>query len=217
MVSNHRTYAPATALGSNFDFGIETALVKLSPEASQGLESIGADGLTSAGIPMPMVRFLIRKGFGDRLDFSVTGLTTKFLNRFFTDLPFSFTSVGAGIKGTLFAPEEGPHISIEMNYNWLSVSYVDIHSLMPAIRISRKLGIVDPYLGVAAAYYLGKLTYTIDLPSPLLDQTIQERANAWSANTFIGLSLQVGFSFAFEMGYDFKKSPWLATRFGFAF
>ncbi|MEK7692079.1 MAG: hypothetical protein AAB425_13780, partial [Bdellovibrionota bacterium] len=133
ILTNHRPYQPATALGLfGLEFGIEATLVHLPDTFMSSFSDLGSTSVSSGGsssarrnplvaaasstenpIPsLPMARFHLHKGFGSIFDAGFSGL-------YFS----SISILGGDLKATFYEPEEGPTLAVRLNYSRTTLDF----------------------------------------------------------------------------------------------
>jgi hypothetical protein len=211
QLAAHRAMAPANSLneGAAFDFGTEVTLMKLGTEAGQDIF-----GGTGDGVSLPIVRLQVRKGFGGRAEFSLSGITTDLLNQVIP-LPINIINLGGGFKVTLYDPKEGPTLGASVNYSFFRLPdfFLTMHTISSRLLISRKIGVVIPYGGFGTRVTYGRAVYPVTAGPFSAEFTTD--AYALSFDFFVGVYLNFAASLALEMAWASTGSPWIGVKIGF--
>ncbi len=238
---DHRSFEPATPLGTavGMDLGVSLALFKPPASLSVALENTFSNVLSGSSsanfsdmnqLVFPSLRLQLHKGIGNRVDIGISALP---LVKSIPGIGGSYF-YGAEIKACLFRPEEGPTISARVSYNinYLQVNAIEVstNTITPSILISRKMGFADPYLGMSLQYATGSLKMSLSpsslpgayasllsgLPQVVLTQT----GRSYAGNFFGGVSFKfpyVGINLVLEGAYNTANMNYVGTKIGFAF
>ncbi|MBL7715221.1 MAG: hypothetical protein JNL01_07100 [Bdellovibrionales bacterium] len=176
--TNHRAYEPATSLGAviGLDIGFDLALIRVSSDFQNLMTAVGAAGVPNT---LPLPRINLHKGLPGRVDLG------------FSWVGYQGNSV-YGIEAK-FTPLEGPAvpaIAIRGAYTFSKIYFMDTGTFTFDALISKKLAIIDPYLGFGYIYYSGNL---IVPTGQSLAPTISAASSGGTGRFFIGLPLKLGF------------------------
>ena len=202
IILNHRSYEPATPLGTTagVDLGVEVTLVQMPTSLTSELAT---EGYNVTFPPfLPSAKYLnFHKGISDRTDVGLS--VVSFQNNLVW---------GADVKMVVFQPEEGPTWALRLSYNSISLPVGTISETVvvnqitatasaslkinavtwtPQILISKKFEFADPYIGIGYQLISGSinLTTTSNLPIPNLNESISGKGGSFIS--FLGLSLRV--------------------------
>lgn len=235
IVLNHRSYEPATPLGTSpgIDLGVDVTLVQLPSTLLQGIPQAGTVTLPPI---FPEARMLnLHKGLTDSIDIGAS---------YFSYL--GITLWGADLKVVLANPEEGLTWAIRLGYASaylpLGATQQDLNydgyslplslsmnlkttTWTPQLLISRKLDFADPYMGVGYAFVTGSINFDVNtslsIPKGItLPQIPSASASGGAFFAFLGLSLRMpilGLRMTLEGAYSPLGYNALGTKVGFGF
>jgi hypothetical protein len=178
----HRPYQGASIMGGtqensgNFEFGLETTLVKFSPIIFDAMVADGFSQSAPADIPgLPMIKFHMGLALASKYQINLSTLY----------YPGNYV-IGADFQSILWDTGEGPLVSGRLSYNYadLPLAYTAFSTWSPAIIVGRPMSFADPYIGAQYYYMTGKLQITVDQPPfPVTKVTTGGKSDSWSAFT----------------------------------
>jgi hypothetical protein len=216
---DHRAYDPATPNGNKFDLGLEVTLLKF-PSSIASLLGFNFPFLAAA-------KLHVRRGITERVDIGVSGL---YLPPFAFLQNISIFNLGGDIKGIVWLQPEGPTVAIRVSYSYFSLSYpmfgvapftsildTYTHTITPQILMSKKMGIVDPYVGVGYQIVLGGVASTTSLGTTVLAY-LPFSSSAGGVLSFIGIKMDFKImTLVLEGEYGQNDTPALGMKLGFNF
>jgi hypothetical protein len=211
----HRPYSGATSIGKygSFDFLVEGTLVKLGPGLINALNQDGIAGTPPAIPAVPIAKISIRKSFGDRVDFGVSGLYYR-----------AQLLVGGDLKIVLHDAEEGPSFAFRLGYTYAEVPYAYIKNcstLSPELVMSQSLGFAEPYIGIGGRYIEGTISVPFQGVAPLFpDFTVEKSGHAETAYAFTGVFFRIfspGLRLGMEGTFDVSGYSTIGGVFGIGF
>jgi hypothetical protein len=238
LTMDHRSYEPATPLGTalGLSLGLEVTAVQPPAELNDAINSMnGATGSSgSANIPIiPSAKFHLHKGLGQFVDVGFSflppvGSIPQIQGSFF---------FGAELKIVLLEQEEGLTWAVRTSYNINKLRYQDTGqdisirttTITPQFIISKKLLFADPYIGMATQFTSGTLDASFSIPVPEIPAELAEYIPSLSAKKeakgfglycFGGIDIRppaTGLKFTLEGAYSPYGLNSLGTKIGFAF
>ena len=232
---NHRSYRPATSLGSTgLLTGLEVTLQKFPESFNEALTTAGVgSGLTSSLPALPALKLHLRKGMGPLVEGGLSGIYAK-----------GIYWLGGDLKVTVYQPSEGVTAAVQMGYNMLFVdpsSYgvggipLTIGSISmgtvtprfkaqtyaPRLILSRDLGVADPYIGAGYEWSTGSIEVPLKVPELSIDRTLSTPTYVTTnPHIFVGLGLNftpIPIRWSFAMTYSQAGSHGMGTVFSFGF
>ncbi len=229
LAMDHRSYEPATALGTavGIAMGIEVTLVQPPTSLGAALGSLASPGGGSSTVAVPILpstKFHMSKGFGSSVDIGISFLPPV------STLPLIGGSlfIGGDIKWVVYSQEEGPTWAVRASYNMNNLTYkisgqtltVNTNTVSPQILISKKLTFADPYIGLGLQYSFGSLSIPNPLSALIGPASFSAKGSAIGAVFFCGVDIKVpnaGLRITIEGEYSPIGLNSLGTKIGFGF
>lgn len=185
VASQHRAYAPATALGVvlGIDVGLDVTYLSLPSEFASALAL--ASGQSTSQLPSGLVmpKLNIHKGLPLGID---VGGTFMSLSSGGTKV---FSSYGGDIKYSIINNAAMPAVAVRAAYSSNTVYFLDTTALTFDVLVSKNLVLIDPYLGAGLERWSGD----INVPStiPQLPAGVSTEASGTAFRVYGGLQLKL--------------------------
>ncbi|MBC7693651.1 MAG: hypothetical protein H7222_17935 [Methylotenera sp.] len=207
--TDHRSYEPATALGSysviGLDFGVDITAAKLPKEFNDAIKLAGVKNFTLQVLPIP--RLHLHKSIGKWLGVGVSYIGYQ-----------NYKIYGGDAKVTFFEPEEGPTFAFRLAYSTSRIGFVQTKTWNPQLVMSRRLVFADPYLGIGYQTSTGKIQIPISYGGYAAEINAAGSARSFIAYSGIQFTLPtIGLQLTLEGDYSAAGIHTLGTKVGFSF
>lgn len=184
--TDHRAYMPASSLSwaIGLDVGVEATAVRLSQNFKSTLSTVSGQDLSAVPGYLPVPRLNLHKGlpFGLEVGMSYIGYSDK-LKVIGGDVKWSF------LDGVKVSPVSAAlRLSLTSEKLW----YIRGTTWQPDLLISKRLFIIEPYLGSGLQFWSGHLDIPTNLPaSSGLPASVSGSGSGTNAHFFMGIPLQL--------------------------
>lgn len=162
VASDHRAYAPATALGVmlGIDVGLDATYFSLPTEFATALAT--ASGQTASQLPSGLLlpKLNIHKGLPFGIDVGGTFMSLS------SNGSKVFSSYGGEIKWAFINNAALPAVAVRASYSSNSVYFLDTSALTFDVTASKNLLLIDPYVGLGLQRWSGSVNVPATVPVP---------------------------------------------------
>lgn len=201
--ADHRAIMSASPLGAviGLDVGVEVVAVKLPSDFKQHLQTVGAGSAPSL-IPIP--RLNLHKGLPYGINLGVSWISYD-----------GNSAIGGDVQWTFLKSIATPALAIRAGYTSSKIFFMDTSSWKFDLLVSKKLPIIDPYLGVGIQFLSGEL---VESGAAQIPNGVKKSHSQSAAHVFAGLPIKLGlFKMSPEIDYSFVGIANYAFKFSLAF
>ena len=209
--TDHRAYSAATPLGVmlGIELGVDVTGIKIPADFKSAI--VLTSGVSADSVPdlVPVPTLQIRKGFplGVDVGFSYSHLATT--------AGVIYNSMGGDIQWAFLRNKmKAPTLALRVSYASEKLFFIKSHQYSFDLVASKRLFIIDPYVGAGFQVWSGEL----DVPEGVPTGTVTLTKSGNDPRFFVGLPLKLlVLKFTAEAAYSLGKIVTYGGKFSFSF
>jgi hypothetical protein len=208
---NHRAFQPATPLGNalGLDISLDVAAISV-PEDFKTALALASDTSTDQ-VPglLPLPKLNIHKGLpgGINLGFSYVSYQDQ------------FRIYGFDAQWAFLRKPVTPNVALRFSAAYTKLYYIQTRNFGLDVVVSKRLAVIDPYLGLGIQYWNGTLALPFPAGTPTgLTEGVPDHASSADPHIFVGLPIKLIFlKITGEIDYSFAGITTYGGKIGLSF